>query len=362
MSKSENEGNTPYKRHSRHPVKNSRLRDYLDNNTLPRDAGMYARGRINEHLCVFCDTELQSLSGAAVRYYIPIPELTVGHHETYCSCCTSCNNLIKKNAQMQKRKDTIKILTDLSMGKFRNDYHKYVSHNKEEDSKRNCCYGCGLMVDMWSDVYIDIPVDNEDYVSGGRVRVCLDCQEELSLTSGNAPQFFKTGMEKVCRECGETYTITPNENAYRTKNHGGSTHFMCPHCTHTVAYDEHYPYGDGDWEGRFRDLYCGCGHCDKIDITLHPNHLAKTIGSDVPYEHCNKCLYEEHSPQITREKDGFILRVYTKNVLGYKVLRRATTGSAKEDSVVVFAVKVSKMDHKEIENIIEKFNKIVDNG
>lgn len=225
-----------------------RLKTYLDSGLqrLPVDWSLYLPNRSKENYCLFCDEFHDSNEVMVVT-----PDLLRKNGQmTNSFSCDECFHFIKvKEAEIFSNEGRVKqsvynskevedrIRIFIESYRFKDDVNCYIKHWHDTEMnvpvKPSQCYFCNEFTQEAEYRYIDVPVDNQEYITGGDVRCCDDCwllirdglpENSLSILRRNHKIY-----DSHC-DCGRTYVVTERELADRHAE-GALDHHICPSCT-----------------------------------------------------------------------------------------------------------------------------------
>lgn len=227
-----------------------RQKQYLDNYLnsycveIPKDYEDFMSGGRYEMKCVFCE---QPHDYSRVYIRDPISGNVEKDLDVYA--CVECEQHISallvrewgigQNLHVAGSEDgpnTRRNLLYIGL-QFAHDveeYYTYLHPLRDENSKPHHCYICDrentAKINNWKK--IQVPVNNEDHLTGGTVCVCPDCAFHLDdLDELYIALARKREIHSVECSCKAYYYITKEEEQYRAL-YPEETEWTCPECTY----------------------------------------------------------------------------------------------------------------------------------
>lgn len=305
---------------------------------LPPDYGEYEEGSIFQRECVFC---AEPHNNIPVYRYEPIGQV---REATGCHACNDCsdmtNTMVRDNYPQLFSEDVdqgrtidfdesdwgnrrYKINLYNTTQQFDNTVKHYLVHKSDPNLQ---CYFCGQRA-VTVDEELLVPVTDSHELSGGRVKICQSCNNELWEGAKDPQQ----DLEQKCSYCGGVYLVTRDEFDRRHLNKTVGKH-MCPECTYGGIVQEQSkfsPLNDkvNESEPFFRFVYKSCNVCGtsfSIDLTLLHSKLIQ-IHEFKQGIRCLLCyqfkIEDERTKQVFEVEDLYAVIVYIDKHWIYRLSR-----------------------------------------
>lgn len=358
-----------YLRHQR-----PRLASYLDSDLqrLPADWVDYTHKGSKSQQCLFCANNHDYN-----EVLVTSPNLlSVNGQMSGTFSCESCFHYIKeKEAELYQSRgiksstynsklveERITLLVDsYSFAQDVNMYmREYADNHMDLYTKHWNCYLCnGPATDYFR--YIDVPVNNGAYLSGGSVRCCESCWDILKEVAAEFTLVRLRENHKIHEEfchCGDAYYITEHEMADRQIGQTFDRH-LCPKCTvmqlqsdnevlslfmgrHSSLVENTEIGKYSSWKiNRFIQIDCGYCRTGEIDVDLTlPYSLTKKMHMSAYGNKtmCSDCSQGTTGPAIVLpfniDKRSFYWQLYPLGPNKYRKIIRSASGQVYRDEVV----------------------------
>lgn len=306
-----------------------RLTVYIEScaRILPEDHYKYA----DSNDCVFCTNEFGNGEGFIVQKWIKGNRMRTG-----AKCCQTCFDKISNSIVMELDYSVIGPynyhrdlrLENMAQVTFSNDVSNFYIHNKE-NAQHTHCYACMQPTQGNRAKIVEVPVDYDSDMVGGKIHLCATCDAAYYPLNGGSytPSEQEHIDYSVCAQCREHYLITSCEKVYRHLE--GNKDYMCPKCTHS-----NLPYRLGKLNlqeySNQRIIIQECKGCIQAQIWD-----LMSLDNFTCTEFCKDCLLNGFAPIVYLKKKQWSLLVYPPDLFGhvYRIKKGAQTNAGGKISI-----------------------------
>lgn len=246
---------------------------YSDGSQMPPDYTMYRRGGPKQDSCVFCGIKHAALH---MVYKYKLQDTASSGESTETYCCSRCYADVRDmeaglpgyglRHPARDLDDVESIISEFVFSsRLPQDWVQHMSYLRVATKKFNCFF-CDGGIDPMSNTEITLPVPHNNFLGGGRVKICKSCVSSyLIMTDGI------TTYKDECVNCGAIYPIEHLEEQYRIQERTRNQH-LCPECANVLLIETGVAEAPDSLltmtdEGYNRYRIERCRHCAS-DVTL----------------------------------------------------------------------------------------------